>query len=407
MERHNKEVTVSSKGPLEGIKILDFTHVLAGSYGTMILGDLGAEILKVEKIGTGDPLRSTPPLQKGESAYFFCSNRNKKCLAVDLKKKEGVDIVRRLVKKYDVFAENFRPGIMDRLGLGYEEIKKIRPDIIYASLSAFGETGPYKDKPGFELIIQSLVGLVSVTSEPGGKPAKVQPQVVDLCGGMFLAIAILGALYYRQQTGKGQRVMTSLLEGLVAIMTNLIGMHLMGKKVPTGMRTRNPMMFPSQSFKTRDSYVSVVVVPTHWKRFCTALGKPEWITDPNLSDVVYRVQHYDEMEALVEEVTTTKNTAEWLEIFEQNQVAAAPINTVEKLFEDPQFKALDLIATLNHCKAGEIKILKPPWHLSETPGGITLPPPALGEHTIQSLKENGFTDDEIEKMIHEGVIEGI
>ena len=394
-------------GPLKGIKVLDFTHVLSASYGTMLLGDLGAEIIKIEKIGTGDPLRNTPPLQNGESAYFFCSNRNKKCLALDLKKRGGKELVYRLVKNCDIFAENFRPGVMDRLGLGYEEIKEIKPDIIYASLSAFGETGPYKDKPGFELIIQSLAGLVSVTSKPGERPAKVQPQVVDLCGGMFLAIAILGALYHRQQTGQGQRVTTSLLESLVAIMTNLIGMHLMGAKVPTGMGTRNPMMFPSQAFKTKDSYISLVVVPAHWERFCTALGKPEWVTDPDLCNVVYRVQHYDEMEAMVEAVTTTKTTAEWLEIFEAHQVAAGSINTVEELFEDPQFNALDLIATLSHSKAGEIKILKPPWHLSKTPESVTLPPPALGEHTTQILKENGFSAEEIETMMDEGIIEGV
>jgi crotonobetainyl-CoA:carnitine CoA-transferase CaiB-like acyl-CoA transferase len=188
-------------------------------------------------------------------------------------------------------------------------------------------------------------------------------------------------------------------------MTNLIGMHLMGAKVPTGIGTRNPMMFPSQAFKTKDAFISVVIVPAHWERFCTALDKPEWLNHPDYSNVAYRVKHYDEMESLVEAVTTTKTTEEWLNIFETHQVATGPTNSVEKLFEDPQFNALDLIATLSHATAGDVDILKPPFHLSETPESVTLPPPALGEHTEQLLKENGFTDEEIESMINEGIIE--
>lgn len=398
---------MSMKGPLDGVKVLDFTHVLAGSYGTMVLGDLGAEIIKIEKYGSGDPLRNTPPLKNGQSAYFFCSNRNKRGMALNLKTKEGIEVAKRLVKGCDVFSENFRPGVMDRLGLGYEDIKSVKPDIIYASLSAFGEIGPYKDKPGFELIIQSLAGLVSVTSEPDGAPAKVQPQVVDICGGMFMAIAILGALFHRQRTGEGQRVTTSLLEGLIALMTNFIYMHLLGAKVPLGLRTRNPMMFPSQSFKTKDGYISMVVVPAHWERLCEALGKPEWATDPQLSDVVYRVEHYDEMEKMVEAVMVTKDTAEWLEILEKHQVAAGRINTVEEMLVNPQVQALEVLKTMTHTMAGQVQIQNLPWQMSKTPGGVKLPPPALGEHSTVILEENGFSTDEIKRLITDGIIQTI
>jgi crotonobetainyl-CoA:carnitine CoA-transferase CaiB-like acyl-CoA transferase len=398
---------MNAKGPLSDVKILDFTHVLSGSYGTMLLGDLGADIIKVERKGTGDALRNTPPLKNGQSAYFFCTNRNKRCLSLDLKKKGAIELVKRLVKNCDVFAENFRPGVMDRLGIGYEDIKTVKPDIIYASLSAFGETGPYRDKPGFELIIQSLVGLVGITSEPDGRPAKVQPQLVDICGGMYMAVAILGALYHKQKTGRGQRITTSLMEGLFALMANFVYMYLMGAKIPYGLRTRNPMMFPSQSFKTKNAYISTVVVPAHWERFCTALGKAEWVDHPDFRDVVYRVQHYDAMEAMVEEVTITKTTAEWLEIFEQYQVAAAPINKVEQFFEDPQFEALNLLTGMNHCKAGRVQIQTPPWQMSETPCDVKLPPPALGEHSVEILRENGFSDSEIESLLNAEVIEVI
>ena len=327
-------------------------------------------------------------------------------MELDLKKESAKEVVYRLVKDCDVFAENFRPGVMGRLGFGYEQIKKIKPDIIYASLSAFGEQGPYRDKPGFELIIQSLVGLVSVTSDPDGRPAKVQPQVVDICGGMFLAIAILGALYHRQKTGQGQRIKTSLMEGLFALMTNFVYMHLMGSKIPLGLRTRNPMMFPSQAFKTRDAYIATVVVVGHWERFCKALEKPEWIDHPDYSNVVYRVRHYDEMEAMVEEVTITRSTAEWLDIFEKNQVAAAPIKSVEEMFEDPQIQALNMLCTLNHSRAGEVKIQAVPWQMSETTVGVRMPPPALGEHSSKILTEFGFSTEEIKKLKAEGVVGG-
>jgi len=396
---------MESKGPLSGIKVLDFTHVLSGSYGTMILGDLGAEIIKIEKKGAGDALRYQPPIKDGLSAYYSCSNRNKKCLSLDIKRKGAIELIKRLVKNCDVFAENFRPGVMDRLGLGYQDIRGIKPDIIYASLSAFGDKGPYKSKPGFELIVQSLVGLVNVTTEPGRHPAKVQPQIVDISGGIYLAISILGALYHKQKTGQGQKVTTSLMEALGAVMANFFYMHLMGGKIPLGLGSRNPMMFPSQAFRTKDSYVSVVVVPAHWDRFCNALGKPEWIDDPRYSDRVYRVQHYDKMETMVENVITKKTTAEWVEIFEKHEVAAARLNTIREFFEDPQFKSLNMITTLNHPKAGKIQIQTPPWQMSETPCVVTLPPPFLGEHTSQILKENGFSDSEIEFYKNAGVIE--
>jgi crotonobetainyl-CoA:carnitine CoA-transferase CaiB-like acyl-CoA transferase len=295
---------------------------------------------------------------------------------------------------------------MARLGLGYEEMKKIKPDLIYSSLTAFGDKGPYRDKPGFELIVQGIIGLVSVTTEPGCKPAKIQPQIVDLSSGIFLAFAILGALYHKQRTGEGQRIETSLLESAVAMMANLAGIHLMGAKVPAGMRTRNPQVMPSQAFKTRDSYVNVVCPPIHWERFCAALGKEEWATDPNLSQPSYRIEHYDEMEIMVEEVTTTKTMREWLEIFEKHQVAAGPINTVEELFQDPQFKCLNMVATMNHPRAGQIQLLSQPWKMSATPGGMKLPPPMLGEHTTQCLIESGFTLEEIDDLKEKKVIYG-
>jgi crotonobetainyl-CoA:carnitine CoA-transferase CaiB-like acyl-CoA transferase len=246
------EKTMTKTGPLKDIRVLDFTHVLSGPFGTSLLGDLGADVIKVEPLG-GDGVRKMgPPFQGGESAYFFSVNRNKRGICVDLKTKEGVEIIRRLIPSFDVIVENFRPDVMERLGLGYEDVKKLNPDIIYSSMTAFGREGPYRNKPGFELIIQALTGLVDVTTPPGGLPAKIQIQVVDLCTGMFLAYATLAALYHKQSTGEGQRVDTSLLESTIAMMANLAGIYFMSGEVPTGLQSRNPQAFPSQAFKTAD-----------------------------------------------------------------------------------------------------------------------------------------------------------
>ncbi|MBW1788331.1 MAG: CoA transferase [Deltaproteobacteria bacterium] len=392
-------------GPLEGIRIIDFTHVLAGPFTTMLLGDLGAEIIKIEIPGRGDSTRqSGPPFKNGESAYFIAHNRNKKSISVDLKKPEGADLAKRLVTGADVVVESFRRGVMERLGLGYDALKELKPDLIYASLNAFGGKGPYRDKPGFELIVQGLTGLVDVTTEPGRTPAKIQIQVVDLCAGLYLTTAIVSAIYHRQKTGEGQRVETSLLESTAAMMHNLASIYFMEGRVPTGMFTKNPQVMPSQALKTSDGHVLVVTQPQHWKRFCLALERPEWIDDENLRDGGYRVDHYDEVEALIESVTKTGTTREWLRRFEENDIAAGPINTVEEMFQDPQFKALDMTVPMKHKIAGDIRVINQPWHFSKTPGGVKSAPPLLGEHSIEVLAGQGYTRDEIADLKRKGVI---
>lgn len=396
---------MSRNGPLHGIRILDFTHVLGGPFATMLLGDMGAEVVKVEPLGRGDSTRlSGPPFQEGESAYFMCVNRNKRSICVNLKKEEGKQLIKRMVKDFDVLVECFRPRVMEKLGLGYEEMKAIRPDLIYASLNAFGSKSPYRDKPGFEFIIQSLTGLVDVTTEPGRKPSKIQIQIVDLCAGMFLAMTVMGAIYHRKVSGQGQRVEVSLLEATVAMMANLAGIYFMTGKVPIGQGTRNPQVMPSQGFQTKDSYIAVVTQPQHWEKFCKAMGKPEWIDDPNLSNAAYRVEHYDEVEALFEKVTTTRTTKEWLERFAEHEIAAGPINKVEEFFEEPIAEALGLVTQIDHPKAGKIKLLRQPWTMDGTPGGIRIPPPVLGQHTAQVLGEAGLSPAEIESLESQGVI---
>lgn len=395
---------MKSKGPLEGIRILDFTHMLSGPYGASMLGDLGAEVIKIEP-PKGDTVRLGPPYAGGEGAYYLSVNRNKKAICLDLKKPEAVEIIHRLVKDADVVMENFRPGVAERLGIGYEKLKEINPDLIYSSLTAFGRTGPYKDKPGFELIIQALTGLVDVTTPKGGEPQKIQIQIVDLCTGMFLAYGTLAALYQKLDTGEGQRVDTSLLESTVALTTNLIGIYFLNGKVPTGMGTRNPQGMPSQVFRSKDSSFAMVGA-AHWERFCKAMGKPEWADDPKLSDITYRIDNYDETVALVESVTTTKTTAEWMPIFEAHHVAAAPVNTVEQGMEDPGVLATGIIKTIPHPTAGEIKILDKPWHMSGVSDSPCDAPPLKGEHNDEILSGAGYSSDEIKNFMENGIIFG-
>jgi len=373
----------------------------------MLLGDLGADVIKIEPPLRGDATRmSGPPFQNGESAYFFCVNRNKKSVCLNLKKEEGRDLIRRMVKDVDVVVESFRPRVMKKLGLSYEELKQIRPDLIYASLSAFGTKGAYREKPGFELIVQGMTGLVNVTTERRQIHSKIQIQVVDLCAGMFLALAVLAALYHRRKTGKGQKVSTSLTEATSAMLANLAGICFMTGKVPVGMGTRNPQMMPSQVFKTKDSYVAVVTQPLHWERFCRAIDKPEWVADPDLSVGAYRVAHYDQVEKLIEEVISTRTTREWQERFDRHEIAAGPINSVEEFFRSPLASDLGLVLTVDHPKAGKIQLLRQPWNLELSPGGVRLPPPLLGQHTQEVLRDFGMTIGEIDSLQEKGVVFG-
>lgn len=383
---------MEASGPLNGIKILDFTHVLSGPFGTALLGDLGADIIKIES-PVGDSTRwAIPPNLAGESSYFFCVNRNKRSLAMDLKQPEAVATIKRMVKDCDAVIENFRPGVMDRLGLGYDALTAIQPDLVYASMSAFGKDGPYKDRPGYELIVQAMTGLIDITSPREGPKAKIQIQIVDLCTGMFLAYATLAALYHKLNTGKGQQVETSLLESTLAMTANLSAIYFMTGKVPSGMASRNPQTVPSQVYRTKDDCFAFV---GHWNKFCRALGREEWASHPDYSRNEYRVEHYDAIEAMVESVTTTRTTDEWLQIFSEHDLAANRVQTMEEGMTDPGVAALNMIKTVPHSRAGEIQIMDKPWQMSQTPGEIRYPPPVHGEHSSEILDEFGFSESEI------------
>ena len=293
LNRHVKHMSDHHPGPLDGIRVLDLTRVLAGPYCTMFLGDLGAEVVKVEQPGVGDDTRGWgPPFAGGESAYFLCINRNKKSVTVDLKSKEGVALLRRLAERADVLIENFRPGTMERLGLSEKELRVINPKLIYASLSGFGADGPMSDAPGYDLIVQAWGGLMSITGQPDGEPTKVGVAIMDLVAGLMLGKSIAAALFAREKLGAGQKIDTSLLEAEVASLINVGSNYLLEGKVPQRWGNAHPSIVPYQSFKTADGYLVIGVASEGiWRRFCKAIGRAELADDSRFEKNSNRVEN--------------------------------------------------------------------------------------------------------------------
>ncbi|MEK7334605.1 MAG: CoA transferase, partial [Candidatus Binatota bacterium] len=325
-------------GPLAGVKVLDLTRVLAGPYCTMFLGDLGAEVVKIEQPEVGDDTRAWgPPFVGGESAYFLCINRNKKSVTLDLKSNQAVGLLRRLAEGADVLVENFRPGTMERLGLGERELRAVNPRLIYASLSGFGADGPMKDWPGYDLIIQAWGGLMSVTGMPDGEPTKVGVAIVDIVAGLMLGKAILAALFARERTGVGQKLETSLLEAEVACLINAGSNYLVGGVVPGRWGNAHPNIVPYQSFKSRDGYLVIGVASEGiWRRLCQAIGMPGLADDPRFARNPQRVEHRGELIDILTEIFLKRDSAAWMTLLIDAGVPCAPVQTIDQVFLAPQ-----------------------------------------------------------------------
>ncbi|MCF6096458.1 CoA transferase [Thermovorax subterraneus] len=386
--------------PLEGFKVLDLSRVLAGPFATMILGDLGAEIIKIEIPGVGDDSRSFGPFIKNESAYFMSINRNKKSITLNLKKKEGIEILKKLVEKCDVLVENFRPGTMEKLGIGYDELKKINPRIIYAACSGFGHTGPYSQRPAYDVIVQGMGGIMSITGQPGGPPTRVGASIGDITAALFLAIGILAALNVREKTGLGQKVDVAMLDCQVAILENAIARYFVTGKSPQPIGNRHPSITPFSSFKTKDGFVIIAVGNDNlWAKFCNVVGRPELIDDERFKTNPDRTKNWEELESILNEIFSEKTTDEWLEILEKAGIPCGPINNIERVVNDPQVKAREMLVELEHPVAGRMKVPGIPIKFSETPGKVESPAPLLGQHTEEVLKEMlGFTEEQIETL---------
>ena len=394
-------------GPLDGVRILDLTRVVAGPYCSMFLGDLGAEVVKVEQPGVGDDTRGWgPPFAGGESAYYLCINRNKKSLALDLKSARGVELLRRLAEAADVIIENFRPGTMERLGLGEKRLRENNPRLIYASLTGFGADGPMSDWPGYDLIVQAWGGLMSITGTPDGEPVKVGVAIIDLVAGLMLGKAITAALFAREKLGVGQRIDTSLLEAEVASLINVGSNYLVGGKIPTRWGNAHPNIVPYQNFKTADGYLVLgVASEIIWRRFCQAIGRADLADDPRFANNSQRVENRAELIVILAQIFLGRNNDTWLKLLNEAAVPCAPVQTIDQVFTAPQVLHRDMLVEVEHPTAGSVRMAGIPVKFSVTPATVRLPPPLLGQHSGEVLESwLGISRDEIDELKRENVI---
>jgi formyl-CoA transferase len=394
-------------GPLSGVRVLDLTRVVAGPYCSMFLGDLGAEVVKVEQPGAGDDTRGWgPPFAGGESAYYLCINRNKQSLTLDLKSKRAVELLRDLVKAADVIIENFRPGTMERLGLGEKELRELNPRLIYASLTGFGADGPMSDWPGYDLIVQAWGGLMSITGTPEGEPVKVGVAIIDLVAGLMLGKAVAAALFAREKIGVGQRIDTSLLEAEVASLINVGSNYLVGGKVPTRWGNAHPNIVPYQNFQTADGYLVIgVASEVIWKRFCEAVGQRELINDSRFADNSKRVENRSELIAILSQTFLQQRNDAWFKLLTDAEVPCAPVQTIDQVFQAPQVLQRDMLIEVEHPTAGKVRMAGIPVKFSVTPASVRMPPPLLGQHNDAILRTwLGMSAASIDELKKEKVI---
>jgi len=374
--------------PLEGLRVLDLSRVLAGPYCTMMMADYGADIVKIEPPKVGDDSRAFGPFVGKESAYFMSLNRNKRSMTLNFKRQEECDVFREMVKHADVVVENYRPGTMEKFGLGYDELKAINPKIIYAACSGFGHSGPYQYKPAYDIIVQAMGGIMSITGPEGGEPTRVGASVGDIIAGMFTAYGVMMALYHREKTGEGQKVDVGMLDCQVAVLENAIARYVTSGSVPVPLGNRHPSITPFSAFTAKDGHIIVGAGNERlWIKLCNILGKPELLTDPRFDTNSNRTVHVKELSAILNEVFIGKTINEWMDVLETAELPCAPINTVEKIINDPQIKARNMIVEVEHPVAGHLKMAGLPVKMSLTPGAVERPAPLLGQHTAELLKE--------------------
>ncbi len=392
--------------PLEGMTVLDLTQIIAGPFCTLLLADMGADVIKIEKPQGGDDTRHLGRhFINGQSAAFLVVNRNKRSLVLNLKTPQARDILRCLASRADVVVENFRPGVMERLGLDYERLKDLNPFLIYCTISGFGSTGPYKDRGGFDLVTQGMSGIMSVTGIPGSPPVKVGVPITDLSAGMYAAYGILCAYISRLRTGQGQLVDTSLLEAGIAYTFWESGEFFATGESPQPLGSAHRLSAPYQALRTKDGYINVGAAnQANWERLCCALGHEELLTDPRFAANPDRLNNREELVALLEETLSSESSEHWLEVLEKGGVPSGPLYNMAGVYSDPHVLARNMLVEIEHPEAGRIKNIGIPVKLSQTPGSIRLPPPLLGQHTDQILSSFGYSQEEIEAFRAEGIV---
>ncbi|MEU0964717.1 CaiB/BaiF CoA-transferase family protein [Streptomyces sp. NPDC005917] len=400
--------TTAHPGPaaLAGVRVLDLSRILSGPVATMILADLGADVVKVEDTKDGDDTRQwAPPYQGSEAAYFLAANRNKRGISVDLKSEQGREFVLRLADRADVVVENFRPGTADRLGLGYRALSARNPRLVYASISGYGQTGPWAARPGYDAIAQAQSGMMSITGEAGGPPLRPGVATADIGAGMWATIGILAALYARQSTDQGQHLDVSLLDGQLAWLTYVAGGWFATGTSPGPHGSAHPTIVPYQALPTADSHLMIAAGNDRlFQRLTEAIGVPELATDPRFAGNPDRVRHRDELIPLLEAALSRRGSAEWAELLDTAGVPCAPIATVEEALTSPQAKVRDMVVELDHPTAGRLRTVGSPLKLSHTPVDFRGAPPLLGQHTDQVLAETGYSPEEIADLRAAGAV---
>jgi crotonobetainyl-CoA:carnitine CoA-transferase CaiB-like acyl-CoA transferase len=395
-------------GPLSDVRILDLTWVLSGPFASMVLCDLGADVIKVERPPWGDVARTTGPHIKGESVYFFSINRGKRSVTLDLKSEKGKEVFLRLVEKADVVMENFTPGTMESLGLGYEELRKRNRRLICASTSGFGQTGPYRDKPALDIIVQGMGGVMSITGEPGGPPVRPGLSLGDIAAGLFTAVGILSALHERERSGEGQMIDVAMLDCQVAILENAFSRYFATGQLPEKLGTRHPAATPFQAFPTKDGYIVLALAwgtENQWELFCATIGRTELINDERFQTSGDRTANHSSLEPLLNEALREKTTAEWLALLEPLQIPCGPLNNIAQAAEDSQIRAREMLKPVQNPRMGRsLPLPDTPVKLSRTAGGIKGNAPDFGEHLYEVLVElAGLTREEIDELVASGV----
>ena len=390
--------------PLEGITVLDLTRVLSGPYCTMLLGDMGARVIKIEQPGKGDDTRGWgPPFLAGESAYFLSINRNKESVTIDFTHPDGRAILDRLVAKSDVLVENFRPGTLARLGLDYDATAARHPRLVYCSISGFGQTGPRRSEPGYDAVMQAEGGLMSITGAPDGPPFRLGVAIADIVSGMFAAYGIAMALIARERTGRGQQVDLAMLDSVAALLTYQAGNYFASDRTPTRLGNRHPSIVPYETFAASDGdFMLAIGNDEQWRRFCAVASLPE---DERFATNRQRVTAYDRLRPFVADRLRTETRAFWIDRLAAAGVPCGSVRDLRALFDDPQMEAREMMVRIEHATAGQLRVLGLPVKLSDTPGAVRTPPPTLGQHTDAVLAHDlGFEAEAIAGLRRQNVI---
>ena len=399
----------SLPSPLEGIKVLDCSQILAGPYCSMLLADMGADVVKIEKPGGGDDTRRMgPPFLEGESAAFLAMNRNKRSVVLNFKNPDGVAAMSRMLTEADVIIENYRAGVMSRLGLDYDAVRELNPGIIYCSISGFGRTGPYAERAGFDLIAQGMSGVMSFTGIPGSPPVKVGVPMADLNAGLYSAYGILSAYIHRLKTGQGQFLEVSITEAAIAYTVWESASYFATGQIPPPLGSSHRLSAPYQALRTSDGHITIGAPnQSNWQRMCQAIGRQDLLEIEKYSDNAGRLLNREALEKDLEETFGTRTTAQWCEILDQAGVPAGPIYNMAQVWEDEQVQARDMDVTLEHPKVGKTRNIGLAAKLYGSPGKIHSPAPLMGQHTREVLAETGFSDDEIDSLIASGAAEAV